>query len=168
MSQPIFSRHEGPATDATDSYLYCAEIAPQTYRAPISALSTGVHWCGNFIVAMVTPVGFASLSWGYYIIFTVIASAIVPTVYFFFPETSGLSLEEIDEFFAECASTRSVVPTFARLRRERAPPSRVMSADDACDVELVGSSGGGDDVDAKARSSSSSSSERVYASFPKV
>ncbi|PWN91039.1 general substrate transporter [Acaromyces ingoldii] len=137
------------------NYLYCAEIAPQTYRAPISALSTGVHWCGNFIVAMVTPVGFASLSWGYYIIFTVIASAIVPTVYFFFPETSGLSLEEIDDFFAE-------------LRREHTPPSRVMGADDACDVELVGSSGGGDDVDAKVRSSSSSSSERVYASFPKV
>lgn len=99
------------------SYLYCAEIAPQTYRAPISALSTGVHWCGNFIVAMVTPVGFANLSWGYYIIFTVIAAAIAPTVFLFFPETSGLSLEEIDAFFAECGSTFSVVPTFTRLRR---------------------------------------------------
>lgn len=58
----------------------------------------------NFLLAEVTPVGFDTISWRYYIIFAVLNAAIVPVVYFCFPETNGRSLEEIDEIFLQSKS----------------------------------------------------------------
>jgi len=55
----------------------------------------------NFVLAEVTPIGFATIGSRYYIVFAVINAVIVPSVYFFFPETKGRSLEEIDAIFAQ-------------------------------------------------------------------
>ncbi|KAJ5818958.1 general substrate transporter [Penicillium riverlandense] len=86
------------------TFLYATEVAPLQLRAAISAVSTGAVWIFNFLLAEVTPVGFDSIQWRYYIIFAVINAAIVPIVYFFFPETNGRSLEEIDEIFLQSRS----------------------------------------------------------------
>lgn len=82
------------------TYLYAAEIAPLQIRAAVSAVSTASVWVFNFLLAEVTPVGFQSIDWQYYIIFAVLNAAIVPAVIFFFPETKGRTLEEIDEIFS--------------------------------------------------------------------
>lgn len=42
---------------------------------------------------------FANIGYQTYIIFAVINAAMFPSVYFFFPETAGRSLEEMDEIF---------------------------------------------------------------------
>ncbi|KAA8651029.1 hypothetical protein EYZ11_011314 [Aspergillus tanneri] len=86
------------------TFLYAAEMAPLQIRAAVSAVSTATVWTFNFLLAQVTPVGFATISNQYYIIFAAINAAIVPCVYFFFPETKGRSLEEIDEIFAQSKS----------------------------------------------------------------
>jgi MFS family permease len=86
------------------TFLYAAEIAPLQIRAAVSAVSTSTVWAFNFLLAQVTPVGFSTISNRYYIIFAVLNAAIVPSVYFFFPETKGRSLEEIDEIFAQSKS----------------------------------------------------------------
>lgn len=83
------------------TYLYATEVAPLQLRAAISAVATAAVWTFNFLLAEVTPVGFNSISYRYYIIFAVLNASIIPTVYFFFPETSGRSLEEIDEIFMQ-------------------------------------------------------------------
>ncbi|CEJ57385.1 hypothetical protein PMG11_06079 [Penicillium brasilianum] len=86
------------------TFLYAAEMAPLQIRAAVSAVSTSTVWAFNFLLAQVTPVGFSTISNRYYIIFAVINAVIVPSVYFFFPETKGRSLEEIDEIFAKSKS----------------------------------------------------------------
>lgn len=86
------------------TFLYATEVAPLQLRAAISAVSTAAVWTFNFLLAEVTPVGFNTISYRYYIIFAVLNAAIVPTVYFFFPETNGRSLEEIDEIFLQSKS----------------------------------------------------------------
>ncbi|KAJ5279385.1 hypothetical protein N7478_004757 [Penicillium angulare] len=86
------------------TFLYAAEMAPLQVRAAVSAVSTATVWVFNFLLAEVTPVGFSSIGSNYYIIFAVINAIIVPSVYFFFPETKGRSLEEIDEIFAQSKS----------------------------------------------------------------
>ncbi|KAJ5887203.1 hypothetical protein N7504_011250 [Penicillium tannophilum] len=86
------------------TFLYATEVAPLQLRAAISAVSTTAVWMFNFLLAEVTPVGFNTISWRYYIIFAVLNAAIVPIVYFFFPETNGRSLEEIDEIFIQSKS----------------------------------------------------------------
>ncbi|KAJ5641352.1 hypothetical protein N7490_005352 [Penicillium lividum] len=86
------------------TFLYATEVAPLQLRAAISAVSTTAVWMFNFLLAEVTPVGFDTISYRYYIIFAVLNAAIVPVVYFCFPETNGRSLEEIDEIFIQSKS----------------------------------------------------------------
>lgn len=86
------------------TFLYAAEMAPLQVRAAVTAVSTATVWTFNFLLAEVTPIGFASIANNYYIIFAVVNALIVPSVYFFFPETKGRSLEEIDEIFAQSKS----------------------------------------------------------------
>jgi len=61
------------------------------------------------MVVMVTPVAFANIGYQTYIIFAVINFAIVPSVYFFFPETAYRSLEEMDEIFHKTTTPFDVV-----------------------------------------------------------
>ena len=81
------------------TWLYPAEITPLNIRAPANAISTTANWIFNFMVVMVTPPAFASIGYKTYIIFAVINAFMVPSVYFFFPETAYRSLEEMDEIF---------------------------------------------------------------------
>ncbi|KAH4199126.1 hypothetical protein HBH42_053540 [Parastagonospora nodorum] len=91
------------------TWLYPAEITPLSIRAPANAIATTANWAFNFMVVMVTPVAFASIGYQTYIIFAVINLAMVPSVYFFFPETAGRSLEEMDEIFHKTTRVFSVV-----------------------------------------------------------
>ncbi|EAW14400.1 putative MFS sugar transporter [Aspergillus clavatus NRRL 1] len=86
------------------TFLYATEVAPLQLRAAISAVSTAAVWTFNFLLAEVTPVGFNTIGYRYYIIFAVLNAAIVPIVFFFFPETNGRTLEEIDEIFMRSKS----------------------------------------------------------------
>nr|SIP56033.1 putative Sugar Porter [Yarrowia yakushimensis] len=83
------------------SWLYPAEIAPIEIRALSQGLSTSANWVFNFLVVMVTPVAFNSIKWRTYIIYACINVAMVPSIYFFYPETMGRSLEEIDLIFED-------------------------------------------------------------------
>lgn len=51
------------------------------------------------MVVMITPVAFANIGYKTYVVFAAINALMVPCVYFFFPETAGRSLEEMDEIF---------------------------------------------------------------------
>jgi len=53
------------------TWLYPAEIVPLRIRAPANALSTSANWAFNFMVVMITPVAFTTISYKTYIIFAV-------------------------------------------------------------------------------------------------
>ena len=53
------------------TWLYPAEIVPLRIRAPANALSTSSNWIWNFMVVMITPVAFQSISYKTYVIFAV-------------------------------------------------------------------------------------------------
>jgi hypothetical protein len=52
------------------------------------------------LVSEVTPTAVTNIGFYYYIVFAVVCAASVPIVYFFYPETAGRTLEEIDMLFA--------------------------------------------------------------------
>jgi len=100
-------------------FLYASEVAPVQLRAAICGVSTAVSWLFNFLVVEITPVGFADIGYQYFIIYTVTCASFVPIVYFFFPETAGRSLEEIDAIFAESKSIFDTVRVARNMPKMR-------------------------------------------------
>jgi hypothetical protein len=50
---------------------------------------------------MITPVLITNIGWGTYLLFAALNASFIPIIYFFYPETAGRSLEEIDLIFAK-------------------------------------------------------------------
>lgn len=82
------------------TWLYPAEITNLRIRIQANALATCSNWLSNFLIVMITPPAFANLGYRTYVMFAVFNAAIIPCVYFFFPEPKGRSLEELDVIFA--------------------------------------------------------------------
>lgn len=82
-------------------WVYVPEILPLHVRAKGTAVGISSNWIWNFFVVMVTPTLLNSLAWKGYLIFMCTNLAFVPLVYFCYPETSNLTLEEIDWLFLE-------------------------------------------------------------------
>ncbi|KAJ3788800.1 general substrate transporter [Lentinula aff. detonsa] len=102
------------------TWLYPAEIVGLRMRGPANALSTASNWTFNFLVVMITGPAFQNISWGTYIVFAALNAFIVPIVYFFFPETAGRSLEDMDVVFA-LAYLEKVSPVAVSLRKDIPP-----------------------------------------------
>lgn len=122
------------------TWLYPAEITPLRTRAPANALSTSSNWIFNFLashrsprlgqrmlisgtkqVVMITPVAFQNIGYKTYIVFAVINAFMVPSVYFFFPETAYRSLEEMDTIFQKVSGWKGA---FAVIRQAEIEPRR--------------------------------------------
>lgn len=103
------------------TWLYPAEIVPLRIRAPANALSTSANWIFNFMVVMITPVAFDTIGYQTYIIFAVINAFMVPSVYFFYPETAYRSLEEMDSIFHHVSGWKGV---FTVVHQAKVEPRR--------------------------------------------
>ncbi|KAK5118849.1 hypothetical protein LTR62_000058 [Meristemomyces frigidus] len=82
-------------------WLYPSEINGAALRQKGSALGTATNWIFNFMVVEITQIGIQNLQWKFYIIWTVFNLSFVPIVYFFYVETAGRTLEDIDAYFRE-------------------------------------------------------------------
>ncbi|KAF4126123.1 sugar transporter [Geosmithia morbida] len=116
------------------NFLYCTEVAPLRLRVAMSSISTANHWLWNFVVIMVTPVAIDSIGYKYYIVYAVVAFCIPFSVYFFYPETMGMSLEDIDLIFREAPSAWTIV-RYAKLRPRRDADDGYMSEKKSSEVE---------------------------------
>ncbi|GAA6059453.1 hypothetical protein JCM10212_005392 [Sporobolomyces blumeae] len=81
-------------------WLYPAEINPLRTRTMANAVSTINNWLFNFTVVMFTPPFLASTAIGTFAFFGAVNLCFLPVIWWFYPETAGRSLEEIDVIFA--------------------------------------------------------------------
>ncbi|KAI3321903.1 general substrate transporter [Xylariaceae sp. AK1471] len=100
------------------TWLYPAEIVPLKIRAPANALSTSANWIFNFLVVIITPIAFNNIGYKTYIIFAVINAFMVPSVYFFYPETAYRSLEEMDAIFHKCHGVKGYLDVVRVAKEE--------------------------------------------------
>lgn len=114
------------------TWLYPAEIVGLRIRAPANAFSTASNWIFNFVVVMVTGPSFNSIGWRTYVVFAALNAFLIPIVYFFFPETAGRSLEDMDVIFA-LAYNEGVSPVAVSLRKD-VPPAGSPEADEILGV----------------------------------
>lgn len=82
-------------------WVYPPEINSMRSRSLATSVSTCTNWLSNFAVVMFTPIFINRSRWGCYLFFAIINFIYVPVIYFYYPETAGRSLEEIDIIFAK-------------------------------------------------------------------
>ncbi|KAJ5604903.1 hypothetical protein N7510_010057 [Penicillium lagena] len=81
-------------------WVYVPEILPLEARTKGTAIGVSSNWLWNFTVVMITPVIIDRIQWKAYLIFMVTNFCFIPIIYFFYPETSNLRLEDIDLIFS--------------------------------------------------------------------
>ncbi|KAI7777526.1 hypothetical protein LA080_003420 [Diaporthe eres] len=94
-------------------WVYVPEVLPLHVRAKGTAVGISSNWLWNFFVVMVTPTLLNNLAWKGYLIFMALNFSFIPLVYFCYPETSNLTLEEIDWLFLE----KGAVKTSKRVQK---------------------------------------------------
>lgn len=82
-------------------WIYPPEINPLRTRTMAAAASTCTNWICNFAVVMFTPVFSDASGWGIYLFFALVNFCAVPFAWFFYAETAGRDLEEVDIIFAK-------------------------------------------------------------------
>ncbi|KAG8355324.1 hypothetical protein FVEN_g6736 [Fusarium venenatum] len=90
--------------DAT-TYIYASEIFPTHLRARGLSLSLSGLFLVSLCFTQAATSALASIGWRYYILFTVMSALMVLVLFFYFPETKGLSLEEMAKLFGDEVAT---------------------------------------------------------------
>ncbi|KAG0941975.1 hypothetical protein G6F57_005934 [Rhizopus arrhizus] len=90
-------------TWACVDWLYPAEIFPFRTRAKGMSLAVSSNWLSNFAVGLWTPPLLDRIGWATYIFYAAWNVVALVVVYFWFVETKGKSLEEIDAMFDDGA-----------------------------------------------------------------
>lgn len=98
--------------DAT-TYIYVTEIFPTRLRARGSSICISGLFFATVIYTCAAPVAFADVGWRYYIVFAVTSALVIVAMWFYWPETKGLSLEEINALFGD-----EVAVDFAHMTQE--------------------------------------------------
>ncbi|KAH6656652.1 general substrate transporter [Truncatella angustata] len=117
-------------------WLYPPEILPLSIRSKGASLSTAANWTFNFIVGEMTPILQDWIKWRLYLLHAFFCVVSFITVYFIYPETSGVRLEEMDSLFGDATTAmgtpslrsetgsiyRATSPVPSLDLRGRAPP----------------------------------------------
>ncbi|KZL64237.1 metabolite transport protein, partial [Colletotrichum incanum] len=84
------------------------EVFTTELRAKANAIVQVIHYSISLIITQCSPIALAAVGWKYYILF-ILTNAICTVVFaFFYPETRGKSLEEIDEIFGDVKIVHNV------------------------------------------------------------
>ncbi|KXG49299.1 Major facilitator superfamily domain, general substrate transporter [Penicillium griseofulvum] len=82
-------------------WIYPPEINPLRTRTVGAAASTCTNWICNFAVVMFTPLFSGQSSWGVYLFFALFNFIGLVFGFFFYVETAGRELEEVDIIYAK-------------------------------------------------------------------
>lgn len=80
-------------------WIYASKIFLLRIRFPCVSLCIEVHCILNFVIARSVPYMISNIGYGTYFLFAAFITISVPWVFFFVPETKGLSLVDMDVLF---------------------------------------------------------------------
>jgi MFS family permease len=93
--------------DAT-TYIYVSEIFPTHLRAVGTSISVSGLFLASLIFTQAASSAFAAIHWRYYILFTVLTFILIILLWLYYPETKGLSLEEVAQIFGDPVTERAL------------------------------------------------------------
>ncbi|EMC94708.1 hypothetical protein BAUCODRAFT_73879 [Baudoinia panamericana UAMH 10762] len=100
------------------AWIVIAEIWPISQRPYGISLGASSNWMNNFIVGQVTPDMFTGMTYGTFILFGVLIFMGAAFIWIFFPETKGLSLEEMDILFGSVGVAAADAERMREINRE--------------------------------------------------
>ncbi|KAF6814792.1 High-affinity glucose transporter 5 [Colletotrichum musicola] len=83
------------------SWVYPAEIFPVEVRALGNAVTTFTNWTVNLVFAQFSPQALTAIGFRYFYVFFVFNLIAMVCYIFFYPETKGRTLEQMDELFGD-------------------------------------------------------------------
>jgi Sugar (and other) transporter len=89
-----FYKMAGPTQDP-----YLMEISPYALRAKTSVIKQFGDAGANLFSGFVNPIALDAIAWKYYIVWCCVLVSNFIIIYLFYPETKGLSLEEVEQMF---------------------------------------------------------------------
>mgnify|MGYP002759068579 FL=1 len=84
-------------------WAWTPEIMPLAFRAKGASLAAATNWVWNWIIGQLTPVLQERIGWRLYMLHAGFCVASFVVVYFLYPETQGVPLEEMDAIFGDQA-----------------------------------------------------------------
>lgn len=97
-------------------FLIGSEISGLLCRSAVMACVSAINWTMNFVLALVTPLGFSNIGYQYYIVYVATNAALFIFSFLFVPDTSGLALEEIDQAYVNSKSWFDIVKCCKAIR----------------------------------------------------
>lgn len=85
-------------------WLIGPEVLPNKARSSGSSLATATNWICNFIVGQMAPILLEKISWRLYLLHSISCFTSMFVVWIIYPETKGLSLEEMESIFDDSSS----------------------------------------------------------------
>lgn len=82
-------------------WMYPPEIMPLAFRAKGASLSTATNWLFNWAIGEATPILQETIKWRLYPMHAFFCACSFVVVYFGYPETAGVPLEEIGALFGD-------------------------------------------------------------------
>ena len=83
------------------TWVYPAEVFPTEVRARGNSLSTFTNWALNLVFAQTAPIALSSMGFKFFYFFFAFNIVAVICYIFFYPETKGKTLEQMDQLFGD-------------------------------------------------------------------
>lgn len=124
-------------------WLYPPEILPLSIRSKGASLSTATNWAFNWLVGELTPVLQELIAWRLYLVHAFFCATSFVVVYFIYPETAGVRLEDMDTLFGDATTAMPTPATRAEAGSLVGASSPVPSMDLRRGVLIGGLNGNG-------------------------
>ncbi|KAI6092782.1 sugar transporter STL1 [Hypoxylon rubiginosum] len=85
-------------------WLYPPEILPLSIRSKGASLSTASNWAFNWLVGEMTPILQEWIKWRLYLLHAFFCVVSFVVVYFIYPETCGVRLEDMNSLFGDAST----------------------------------------------------------------
>ncbi|KAI6133493.1 general substrate transporter [Pisolithus thermaeus] len=85
-----------------------SEVAPGHLRSAVMSIAVGVTWLFTYVIAQITPIMLAHITYGTYLVFGVASVIMAIWVYVCVPETTGYPLEDVRYLFEKDIIVRSL------------------------------------------------------------
>jgi len=99
-------------------WLYPPEILPLSIRAKGASLSTATNWACNWLVGEMTPILQQWIKWRLYLVHAFACACSFVVVYFCYPETKGVMLEDMDSVFGDQTVAATPIPATPNTARD--------------------------------------------------